>query len=227
MKTVPHHESKRWQSGPSWNAVLVPNARTITELRRAAASCKACDLWKRATQTVFGEGAPKASIMFVGEQPGDQEDRTGHPFVGPAGKLLNEALAEAGIERSDVYVTNMVKHFSWTAAERGKRRIHKKPRYSEIQACRPWLDAELQVVKPQILVCLGATAAQSLLGREFSVNRQRGQLVDSSLAPYVTATVHPSSILRAPDDKSRRLQMRAFVSDLKRVRQLAEKRRAA
>jgi len=227
MKKVPHSESKQWRSGPTWNTVFVPNASTITELRQAAASCKACDLWKRATQTVFGEGAPNASIMFVGEQPGDQEDRTGHPFVGPAGKLLNEALAEAGIARSDVYVTNVVKHFSWTASERGKRRIHKKPRYSEIQACRPWLEAELRVVRPQILVCLGATAAQSLLGREFSVNRQRGQLVDSSLAPYVTTTVHPSSILRAPDDKSRRLQMRAFVSDLKKVRQLAEKRRAA
>jgi uracil-DNA glycosylase family protein len=227
MKKVPHSESKRWRSGPTWNTVFVPNASTITELRQAASNCKACDLWKRATQTVFGEGAPKASIMFVGEQPGDQEDRSGHPFVGPAGKLLNEALAEAGIARSDVYVTNVVKHFSWTASERGKRRIHKKPRYSEIQACRPWLEAELRVVRPQSLVCLGATAAQSLLGREFSVNRQRGQLVDSSLAPYVTATVHPSSILRAPDDKSRRLQMRAFVSDLKKVRQLAEKRRAA
>ncbi len=163
----------------------------------------------------------------MGEQPGDQEDRSGHPFVGPAGKLLNEALAEAGIERTDVYVTNVVKHFSWTVSERGKRRIHKKPRYSEIQACRPWLDAELRVIKPEILVCLGATAAQSLLGRTFSVNRQRGQLVESWLAPYVTATVHPSSILRAPDDKSRRLQMRAFVSDLKKVRELAEKRRAA
>ena len=146
---------------------------------------------------------------------------------GRQGKLMNKALAEAGIERTDVYVTNVVKHFSWAASGRGKRRIHKKPRYSEIRACRPWLDAELQVVKPEILVCLGATAAQSLLGREFSVNRQRGQLVDSSLAPYVTATVHPSSILRAPDDQSRRLQMRAFINDLKKVRHLAEKRRAA
>ena len=165
--------------------------------------------------------------MFVGEQPGDQEDRAGHPFVGPAGKLLNKALAEAGIERTDVYVTNVVKHFNWTASERGKRRIHKKPRYSEIQACRPWLDAELRVVKPEILVCLDATAAQSLLGRTFSVNRQRGQLVDSPLAPYVTATVHPSSILRAPGDKSRHLEMRAFISDLRKVRELAEKTQAA
>jgi uracil-DNA glycosylase family protein len=225
VKKVFHNESKRL--GPSKNTVPVLNASSIAELRQASASCKACDLWKRATQTVFGEGAPNARIMFVGEQPGDQEDRAGHPFVGPAGKLLNEALAEAGIDRTDVYVTNVVKHFSWTASERGKRRIHKKPRYSEIQACRPWLDAELRVIKPEILVCLGATAAQSLLGRTFSVNRQRGQLVESWLAPYVTATVHPSSILRAPDDKSRRLQMRAFVSDLKKVRELAEKRRAA
>jgi DNA polymerase len=225
MKKVPHNESKRL--GPSKNTVLVLNASSIAELRQASARCNACDLFKRATQTVFGEGAPNARIMFVGEQPGDQEDRSGHPFVGPAGKLLNEALAEAGIERTDVYVTNVVKHFSWTVSERGKRRIHKKPRYSEIQACRPWLDAELRVIKPEILVCLGATAAQSLLGRTFSVNRQRGQLVESWLAPYVTATVHPSSILRAPDDKSRRLQMRAFVSDLKKVRELAEKRRAA
>jgi DNA polymerase len=225
MKKVPHNESKRL--GPSKNTVLVLNASSIAELRQASARCNACDLFKRATQTVFGEGAPNARIMFVGEQPGDQEDRSGHPFVGPAGKLLNEALAEAGIERTDVYVTNVVKHFSWTVSERRKRRIHKKPRYSEIQACRPWLDAELRVIKPEILVRLGATAAQSLLGRTFSVNRQRGQLVESWLAPYVTATVHPSSILRAPDDKSRRLQMRAFVSDLKKVRELAEKRRAA
>jgi DNA polymerase len=202
-------------------------ANTLAELRQAAASCKACDLWKNATQTVFGEGASKAKIMFVGEQPGDQEDRAGHPFVGPAGKLLNEALAEAGIDRTKVYVTNVVKHFKWTPSERGKRRIHKKPRYSEIQACRSWLDAELRVVKPEILVCLGATAAQSLLGRTFSVNRQRGQLVESSLAPYVTATVHPSSILRAPDSKARELQMRAFINDLKKVAQLAGERRAA
>jgi DNA polymerase len=202
-------------------------ANTLAELWQAAARCKACDLWKNATQTVFGEGASTAKIMFVGEQPGDQEDRAGHPFVGPAGKLLNEALAEAGIDRTKVYVTNVVKHFKWTPSERGKRRIHKKPRYSEIQACRPWLDAELRVVRPEILVCLGATAAQSLLGRTFSVNRQRGQLVESSLAPYVTATVHPSSILRAPDSKARELQMRAFINDLKKVAQLAGERRAA
>jgi DNA polymerase len=206
---------------------IVSTARTISQLRQAAANCKACDLWKNATQTVFGEGSPKAKIMFVGEQPGDQEDRAGHPFVGPAGKLLNEALEQAGIERDEVYVTNVVKHFKWTPAERGKRRIHKKPRYAEIQACRPWLDAELRLVKPEVLVCLGATAAQALLGRTFSVNRQRGQRVESPLAPYVTATVHPSSILRAPDSKSRELQMRAFVKDLVKIAKLMDSKRAA
>jgi uracil-DNA glycosylase family protein len=219
--------SKRSRVSTASAAPMGATANTLAELRQAAASCKACDLWKNATQTVFGEGASKAKIMFVGEQPGDQEDRAGHPFVGPAGKLLNEALAEAGIDRTKVYVTNVVKHFKWTPSERGKRRIHKKPRYSEIQACRPWLDAELRVVRPEILVCMGATAAQSLLGRTFSVNRQRGQLVESSLAPYVTATVHPSSILRAPDSKARELQMRAFINDLKKVAQLAGERRAA
>jgi uracil-DNA glycosylase family protein len=198
-------------------AALVSKKSTIKGLREQAADCKACDLWKTATQTVFGEGRPKATIMFVGEQPGDQEDRTGRPFVGPAGKLLNEALAAAGIDRTQVYVTNVVKHFKWTLSERGKRRIHKKPRSSEIQACRPWLLAELSVVSPQILVCLGATAAQSLLGKGFSVTRQRGKVVDSELAPFTIATVHPSSILRAPDGESRRQQMRAFVKDLKQV----------
>jgi uracil-DNA glycosylase len=165
--------------------------------------------------------------MFVGEQPGDQEDRAGHPFVGPAGKLLDRALEQAGVDRSNVYVTNVVKHFKWAAAARGKKRIHKKPRYSEIQACRPWLDAELRVVKPQILVCLGSTAAQSLLGRTFSVTRQRGQLIDSPLAPFVMATVHPSSILRAPDENARNQQMQAFINDLKVVAHLARKAEAA
>jgi DNA polymerase len=201
-------------------------ANSIAALRRAAADCKACDLWKTGTQTVFGEGASNARIMFVGEQPGDQEDRAGRPFAGPAGKALHQAIAEAGIDEAEVYVTNVVKHFKWSPAERGKRRIHKKPRYSEIHACRPWLDAELRVVKPQVLVCLGATAAQSLLGRTFSVSRQRGQLVESPLAPMVTATVHPSSILRAPDDESRHAQMRAFVGDLQKVAQFARRRAA-
>ncbi|MGA8762746.1 MAG: UdgX family uracil-DNA binding protein, partial [Candidatus Sulfotelmatobacter sp.] len=164
---------------------------SLASLRHAARDCKACDLWKNATQTVFGEGPQQASIMFVGEQPGDREDLAGHPFIGPAGKVLNEALLEAGIDRAEVYVTNVVKHFKWSPAERGKRRIHKKPRSSEIQACRPWLDAELASVRPQVLVCLGATAAQSLLGKDFSVSRQRGQLIVSTLAPKVVATVHP------------------------------------
>jgi uracil-DNA glycosylase len=200
--------------------------KTLGELRRAAADCKACDLWKTGTQTVFGEGAPKARIMLVGEQPGDQEDRAGHPFVGPAGKLLHKAMEEAGIDDTDIYVTNVVKHFKWSPAERGKRRIHKKPRYSEIHACRPWLEAELRLVQPQVLVCLGATAAQSLLGRNASVSRQRGQAIESPLAPVVTTTLHPSSILRAPDDESRHAQMRAFVDDLKKVAQFARKRAA-
>lgn len=203
------------------------HASSLPSLRQAAASCKACDLWKNATQTVFGEGSPNAAIMLVGEQPGDFEDRAGRPFVGPAGKLLDQALAEAGISRSDVYVTNVVKHFKWSPAERGKRRIHKKPRDSEIQACRPWLDAELAVVKPKILVCLGATAAQALLGKEFRVSRQRGQLIESPLAPHVVATVHPSSILRAQDDESRHEQMQAFIQDLKHVARFLKGDKAA
>ena len=206
---------------------LITGSASIPRLRLAARACKACDLWKNATQTVFGEGPSKATIMLVGEQPGDQEDLAGHPFVGPAGKILNAALREAGIERRQVYVTNVVKHFKWAPAERGKRRIHKKPRYSEIHACRPWLDAELRAVKPQVLICLGATAAQSLLGREFSVSRQRGELIPSELAPYVVATVHPSSILRAPDDASRQSQMRQFVHDIIKIAVLALKRKSA
>jgi uracil-DNA glycosylase len=206
-------ESKRGKE-----AAMPPlKPQTLAGLRRAARDCKACDLWKNATQTVFGEGSPEAKIMFVGEQPGDQEDMAGRPFVGPAGKILDQALREAGIDRSDVYVTNVVKHFKWTPAQRGKRRIHKKPRYSEIDACRPWLDAELESVKPEVLVCLGATAAQAILGKDFSVTRQRGQLVDSSLALKVFATVHPSSILRAPDPAARREQMQEFVRDLARI----------
>jgi len=164
--------------------------------------------------------------MMVGEQPGDQEDRIGRPFVGPAGEILDQALLEAGIERSEVYVTNVVKHFKWTPAERGKRRIHKKPRYSEIQACRPWLDAELERVKPEVLVCLGASAAQALLGKDFRVSRQRGQLIESRLAPRVIATVHPSSILRAQDDESRHRQFYDFVQDLSKVAQFVSREAA-
>jgi DNA polymerase len=207
------------QNRKSITAVAKPkkSSTSVASLRRAARDCKACDLWKNATQTVFGEGASRAAIMFVGEQPGDQEDLAGHPFVGPAGKVLDEALLEAGIDRAEVYVTNAVKHFKWTPAERGKRRIHKKPRYSEINACRPWLDAEIQLVQPQVLVCLGATAAQALLGKDFSVTRQRGKLIDSPLAPKVVATVHPSSILRAPDHDARELQRKEFVRDLAKI----------
>lgn len=193
---------------------FLPDTLTLPNLKAAASRCRGCDLWARATQTVFGEGARHASVMLVGEQPGDKEDLAGHPFVGPAGRILDEALAAAGIERSEVYVTNAVKHFNWEPEERGKRRIHKKPRYSEIQACRPWLDAEIAVTKPPVIICLGATAAQALLGRQFSVTRQRGQFVPSNLAPFVMGTVHPSSILRAPDENSRREQKQAFIRDL-------------
>src|SRR2546423_2607792 len=186
-------------------APLIPPKPTLTLLRGAAAHCKACDLWKTGTQTVFGEGPSRAKILFVGEQPGDREDRAGHPFVGPAGMLLDWALVEAGIDRGEVYVTNAVKHFKWEP--RGKRRIHKKPRASEIEACKPWLEAEIAVVKPELVVCLGATAAQALLGKGFSVLRQRGEVLQSAVAPRVMATVHPSSLLRATDDDERRVQM--------------------
>jgi DNA polymerase len=195
----------------------------VSDLKRLAAAartCKACDLWKNATQTVFGEGSPDARIVFVGEQPGDREDLSGRPFVGPAGRLLDEALEAAGIDRKLVYVTNAVKHFKWVPDARGKRRIHKKPSYSEIAACRPWLDSELSALKPDVLVCLGATAAQALLGREFSVMRQRGRWIESPLARHVMATVHPSSILRAIDSESRETQKQLFVSDLAKVAQI-------
>ena len=194
---------------------LLPDRPTLKAVREVAAGCKACDLYARGTQTVFGEGPKKAEVMMVGEQPGDAEDVAGHPFVGPAGKLLDEALAEAGIDRRRVYVTNVVKHFKWEP--RGKRRIHAKPNAAEIAACRPWLETEIALVKPRVLVCLGATAAQALLGKRFKVSTQRGEFVDSALAPLVTATVHPSSILRAPDDEARRVEMQRFVSDLKKV----------
>jgi uracil-DNA glycosylase len=196
-------------------APLVPPKPTLPKLREAAAGCKACDLWLRGTQTVFGEGSQHAKVMFVGEQPGDKEDLAGRPFVGPAGAVLDKALAEAGIDRNEIYVTNAVKHFKWEP--RGKRRIHKKPNSLEIAACRPWLDSEIAVTKPQVVVCLGATAAQALLGRNFKVTQHRGEFVASELAPFVTATVHPSSILRAPDDDTRHEEMRKFIEDLKKV----------
>ena len=196
-------------------APLIPARPTLETLRKTAARCQACDLWKRGTQTVFGEGAAHAQVMLVGEQPGNDEDLAGHPFVGPAGKLLDKALEEAGIDRRQAYVTNVVKHFKWEP--RGKRRIHAKPDVVEITACLPWLQAEIDVVKPRALVCLGATAAQALLGRQFRVTQQRGQFVPSPLAPLVTATVHPSSILRAPDEETRREERARFVADLKVV----------
>lgn len=193
---------------------LLPPRPTLPAVRTVSKGCKACDLYKRGTQTVFGEGPSTAEIMLVGEQPGDAEDLAGRPFVGPAGRLLDRALEEAGISRARVYVTNVVKHFKWE--QRGKRRIHAKPNAGEIGACRPWLETEIALVKPRVLVCLGATAAQALLGRSFKVTQQRGTFVESSLAPLVSATVHPSSILRAPDE-SRREEMRAFVADLRRI----------
>ena len=189
--------------------------RTLEAVRQDAMSCKACDLWRSGTQTVFGGGAARPKVMFIGEQPGNQEDIEGKPFVGPAGKLLDTALEEAGIDRSKTYVTNAVKHFKWEP--RGKRRIHKKPNAAEIRACRPWLDAEISMLKPQVIVCLGATAAQALLGKDFRVTQHRGELLKSKLAPILMATVHPSSILRAPDDETRHSEMRRFVEDLKRI----------
>jgi uracil-DNA glycosylase len=196
-------------------SALIPAKLSWATLRDAAAPCKACDLWENATQTVFGEGAIPAPLMLIGEQPGNDEDRKGHPFVGPAGRVLDEALEEAGLDRDHTYVTNVVKHFKWEP--RGKRRIHAKPNAVEIAACRPWLEAELRLVKPEVLVCLGATAAQALLGRNFRVTQSRGKFVDSPLAPYVTATVHPSSILRAPDPEKRHAEMARFIDDLKAV----------
>ena len=197
-------------------ARLVPSKPTLKKLQIAAAGCQACDLWKTGTQTVFGEGNQTSTVMFIGEQPGNYEDLEGRPFVGPAGGLLDKALAEAGIDRSKVYVTNVVKHFKWEP--RGKRRIHKKPNAIEIRACRPWLEAEIKVVKPRVIICLGSTAAQAVIGPKFKVSTQRGTFVPSPLAPFVTATVHPSSILRAPSDEARRAETQRFIDDLKKIR---------
>lgn len=196
---------------------FLPDQLTLPALREAAGSCRGCHLWQVGTQTVFGEGAVDAEAMFVGEQPGDQEDRAGKPFVGPAGRVFDEALEEAGIDRTSVYVTNAVKHFKWQA--RGKRRIHQKPNWTEMTACRPWLEAELAVVKPRVLVLLGATAAQTLLGRDFRVTQHRGELLASELAEAVTATVHPSSILRGRPEE-RDANFAAFVADLRVVGEL-------
>src|SRR5215470_9498112 len=199
---------------------LIPSRPTLTSLKNAAAGCKACDLWERGTQTVFGEGGRRARVMFVGEQPGNEEDLSGKPFVGPAGRLLDSALDETGIDRKQTYVTNVVKHFKWEP--RGKRRIHKKPNSTEIEACRPWLEAEIDTVRPKIIVCLGATAAQALFGKDFRVSKQRGQPIASSLADLVMATVHPSSILRATDE-TRETEMEQFIDDLKIVAEALNK----
>jgi len=196
-------------------ADFLPAKRTLESLAKASKHCEGCPLYKRGTQTVFGEGTRHAELMLVGEQPGDAEDLAGKPFVGPAGRVLDKALEEAGIDRSAVYVTNVVKHFKWEP--RGKRRIHKKPNAAEIGACRPWLDTEIELVKPRAIVCLGATAAQALLGRQFKVTAQRGQFIPSPLAPIVMATVHPSSLLRAPDEETRHRETKLFVEDLRTV----------
>jgi DNA polymerase len=195
-----------------WRPAPAPNTSSLATLKSAAKRCTACHLYKHATQTVFGEGAKGAKLMLLGEQPGDQEDLAGKPFVGPAGRILDRALEEAGIDRREVYVTNTVKHFKWEP--RGKRRLHKKPNSREIAACRPWLEAELRVVRPGLLVCLGATAAQAVLGPAFRVTRERGKVLASELAPKVVATVHPSSLLRQPDEKSREREYKLFVADL-------------
>jgi uracil-DNA glycosylase len=191
---------------------FLPERRSLTALRKAAAGCRGCDLYEDATQTVFGEGAAKARVVLVGETPGDQEDRQGKPFVGPAGRELDRALERAGIDRKEAYVTNAVKHFRFQ--ERGKRRIHQKPDGRHIKACRPWLDAELGLLKPEALIVMGATAAQALLGASFKVTKERGKLIETELAPIVVATIHPSAILRERDDDARHLQREAFTSDI-------------
>jgi uracil-DNA glycosylase family protein len=205
----------------------LPKVQTLSSLRKAAARCEGCPLHERATQTVFGDGPAKAPLMLVGEQPGNDEDQEGRAFVGPAGKLLDRALREAGIDRDQAYVSNVVKHFKWVPS--GRRRLHQKPNAREIGACLPWLEAELELIRPDVLVCLGATAAQALLGRSFRVTEHRGELITSTLAPHVTATVHPSSILRARSDEERASQMESFVRDLGKVAEIlrtSAKRRA-
>jgi uracil-DNA glycosylase len=194
---------------------LPDGRRSLTALRSAAAGCRGCHLWRGATQTVFGEGPARARVMLLGEQPGDKEDRAGEPFVGPAGRELDKALDELGIRRADVYITNVVKHFKFE--ERGKRRIHQTPKKLEVDACFPWLREELALVKPEVLVILGATAAKALLGSKFRLTANRGKPIESDLAPYVTATIHPSAILRAPDDDARQRERRAFTEDLRTV----------
>ena len=201
-------------------APFVPKTTSVKALNAAAHACRGCDLYKAATQVVFGSGPRTARVMFVGEQPGDQEDRHGEPFVGPAGAVLQKAMEDAGIRRDTAYVTNAVKHFKWEP--RGKRRIHKKPRASEIKACRPWLEAELRAVQPVVVVCLGATAAQSVLGAQFKLLQSRGQVFASALAERVVATIHPSAVLRAPDSEGRRAAYDSLVADLKVVAKVAK-----
>jgi DNA polymerase len=201
------------KSAEEWHPAPVPETGSLTTLREAALRCTACPLYKNATQTVFGEGPKRAAIMLLGEQPGDQEDLSGKPFIGPAGQILNRALEEAGVDRNSVYVTNTVKHFKWEP--RGKRRIHQKPSSRDIAACRPWLEAELRVVRPNVLVCLGSTAAQALFGSSFRVTRERGKVLESELARRVVATVHPSSLLRQLDEESRAREYARFVQDLR------------
>jgi len=209
-------------SGTRSAAPFVPKTSSIRVLKAAAHECRGCDLYKTATQVVFGAGPRAARVMFVGEQPGDQEDRQGAPFVGPAGALLDKALEEAGIPRSEVYVTNAVKHFKWEP--RGKRRIHKKPRMSEIKACRPWLEAEVRAIEPVVVVCLGASAAQSVLGPDFKLMHHRGQVLSSTLAARVVATIHPSAVLRAPDAEGRRAAFAMLVEDLRVVAEMLQHR---
>jgi uracil-DNA glycosylase family protein len=199
-------------------AKYIPEHLTLRTLRDAVQTCRGCELYVHATQAVSGEGPKSTEIVFIGEQPGDEEDRQGHPFVGPSGKMLDKALAEAAIDRSRVYVTNAVKHFKFEA--RGKRRLHKKPNGLEIRACRPWLEAEIHLIAPEIIVCLGATAAQSIFGSAYRLTKERGLFVRNSWAPYVTSTVHPSAILRAPDQEQRHIEYEKFVRDLKKVHDL-------
>jgi uracil-DNA glycosylase len=205
------------QAEPNDATLFLPERRTLEGLREAAAGCRGCHLWRGATQTVFGEGLKRARVVLVGEQPGDREDREGRPFVGPAGRELDKALEAVGIDRGDVYVTNVVKHFKFE--ERGRRRIHQTPKRFEIDACRPWLDEELKLLKPEALIVLGATAGKALFGASFRITRSRGEMLDSDLAPIVSATVHPSAILRAPDDEARQAERRAFTEDLRTVAQ--------
>ena len=201
------------EAEPNDATPFLPDKRTLASLREAAAGCRGCHLWRGATQTVFGEGLKRARLVLIGEMPGDREDRAGKPFVGPAGRELDKALEVVGIDRADAYVTNVVKHFKFE--ERGRRRIHQTPKRFEVEACEPWLREELALLRPEAVVLLGATAAKATMGASFRITRERGQALESDLAPFVTATVHPSAILRAPDDEARQAERRAFTEDLR------------